>query len=172
MVVPVVVLRWGQWWSSRARHRTGPHSSRAECMRASALRNGAHLPVLPDRAGPSAHGDSRLVARVFACPHSARPSGAPATLRRVAFMLLSTVGPTWKGFARPLAYVAVAIVAAIFLLSLTSFTVSAHGRTSAARSGGGAHRGSHTPEEAATKRAVIVVGPVGSETNDFIRDAT
>ena len=44
-------------------------------------------------------------------------------------MLLSTVGPTWKGLARPLAYVAVAIVAAIFLLSLTSFNVSAHGRT-------------------------------------------
>jgi flagellar hook assembly protein FlgD len=87
-------------------------------------------------------------------------------------MLLSTVGPTWKGLARPLAYVAVAIVAAVFLLSLTSFNVAAHDRASASGDGGAARHATRTPEEAATKRAVIVVGPVGSQTADFIKDAT
>jgi flagellar hook assembly protein FlgD len=87
-------------------------------------------------------------------------------------MLLSTVGPTWKGLARPLAYVAVALVAAIFLLSLTSFNVSAHGRTFTAAVDTATSRAPRTPEQAATKRAVIVVGPVGSQTNDFISDAT
>ncbi len=87
-------------------------------------------------------------------------------------MLLSTVGPTWKGLARPMAYVAAAIMAALFLLSLTSFNVSAAGRTFAAGVRAAATRAPRTPEQAATKRAVIVVGPVGSETADFIKDAT
>jgi flagellar hook assembly protein FlgD len=96
----------------------------------------------------------------------------PVTSGEFVFIVPSPARPAWKGLARPLA-IAAAVIAVAFLLAFTSLGASANSLVGASAGGSRVQRAAtHTPQEAAAKKAVIVVGPVSGDTPDFVKDAT